>query len=566
MGSNQINIKTDNSWAFIELDENDKISDFNEKAIEYYPNIMIKKHIMDVLPWFSTRWLKDAVKKRVVKTNLDDRILLQFIQKDESCKKILLNDIFEYKDVMQSWCEIGETLIKFQPFIDCCDDAILVTNGKGIMRAFNNSFLKVSGLEDVPLVNRSIFELESEGLFPHCAVMDVIATGEAHHSLVKFSNGNDTIMSAIPLYNDGKIVRITTNIRNVKELNRLYGELSEDRYINKNHYIKKMKLNSAIERLKLGAYISPQMDNVYKTIENVADFDLPLLITGETGTGKTTIAKCIYLSRANEQGNFVHINCSAIPEALIESELFGYEKGSFTGAERNKKGLFDEASNGIVLLDEIGDMPLQLQSKLLNVIQEKKFYRVGGTKPIETNARIIAATNQDLEKLVENGLFREDLFFRLNVIPINIPALRERKEDIPMLVIQMLNDVNSRYGFSKIISKDAIDTFKECDWPGNIRELKNVIERVILLSKNDIIQKKDLPKETFRTSRKKDLKEAFDGDYSENIFEAGQGLKDIVAEFENNIIDKAIEKYGSVRKAAAELGVNESTITRKRKK
>ena len=487
--SNLINIKTDNSWAFIELNEKNRISDYNEKAIEYYPDIMMDKLITDILPWFSIGWLDDAVKKRIIKTSLEDRTLLQFVQKEKDCKKILLNDIFEYKDVIHAWCEIGQTLIKLQPFIDSCDDAIMITNGRGTIRAFNNEFLKVSGLENVEFLNKSIFELEKDGIFPRCAVMDVIATGKAQHSLVKFANGNETIMSAIPLYKDGEILRITTNIRNVKELNELYGKLAEDRYINKKYYINKMKLNEALERLNLGASLNPKMEEVYKTIENVADFDLPLLITGETGTGKTTIAKCIYFSKSNVKGNFVHINCSAIPETLIESELFGHERGSFTGAERTKAGLFEEANDGVVLLDEIGDMPLQLQAKLLNVIQEKKFYRVGGVKPIETKAQVIAATNQDLSKLVEKGLFREDLFFRLNVIPINIPPLRERKEDMYMLIEQAIREHNMKYGLNKTLSNEVMDALLKYEWPGNVRELKNVLERIMILSKDGIVQK-----------------------------------------------------------------------------
>ncbi|MBW8384450.1 MAG: sigma-54 factor interaction domain-containing protein, partial [Youngiibacter sp.] len=188
-------------------------------------------------------------------------------------------------------------------------------------------------------------------------------------------------MTSKPLFHDGRLIRITSNLRNINELNRKYEELSEDRIRNKKKYITKLKLTEAVEKLNIGLYSSRKMESVMEVIETVADYDLPLLLTGESGTGKTIIAKCIYLSKTSCKGRFIHINCSAIPENLIESELFGFEKGSFTGADRHKKGLFEEASDGVIFLDEIGDMPVQLQAKLLNVLQEKKFYKVGGTKP-----------------------------------------------------------------------------------------------------------------------------------------------------------------------------------------
>jgi PAS domain S-box-containing protein len=466
---NLVDIRTDDSWAYIEVDGSGIIRDFNEKSESYFKSIQAGALLTDVLPWFSASWLKDTVRKRIAKTSFEDRFLLQFVKKESDSVKILLNDIFEYKDVMQAWCEIGESLIKLQSFIDAYDDSVMITNGKGIIRAFNNNFKKVSGLENVEIMNRSIYDLEAEGLFPYCPVMEVIKSGEERDSVIRFSNGTEVIMTSKPLFHDGRLIRITSNIRNVNDLNRRYEELSENRIRNKKKYITKLKLNEAVEKLNIGLYSSEKMESVMEVIETVADYDLPLLLTGESGTGKSMIAKCIFLSKTNCKGGFVHINCSAIPENLIESELFGFEKGSFTGADKPKKGLFEEAKDGVIFLDEIGDMPVQLQAKLLNVLQEKKFYRVGGTKPVETNAQVIAATNRDLKDLVSKGLFREDLYFRLNVIPIEIPALRERKEDIPILAKNMVDELNATYGCSKIIDTEAMNILREYEWPGNIR-------------------------------------------------------------------------------------------------
>ena len=562
---NLVDIRTDDSWAYIEVDGSGIIRDFNEKSESYFKSIQAGALLTDVLPWFSASWLKDTVRKRIAKTSFEDRFLLQFVKKESDSVKILLNDIFEYKDVMQAWCEIGESLIKLQSFIDAYDDSVMITNGKGIIRAFNNNFKKVSGLENVEIMNRSIYDLEAEGLFPYCPVMEVIKSGEERDSVIRFSNGTEVIMTSKPLFHDGRLIRITSNIRNVNDLNRRYEELSENRIRNKKKYITKLKLNEAVEKLNIGLYSSEKMESVMEVIETVADYDLPLLLTGESGTGKSMIAKCIFLSKTNCKGGFVHINCSAIPENLIESELFGFEKGSFTGADKPKKGLFEEAKDGVIFLDEIGDMPVQLQAKLLNVLQEKKFYRVGGTKPVETNAQVIAATNRDLKDLVSKGLFREDLYFRLNVIPIEIPALRERKEDIPILAKNMVDELNATYGCSKIIDTEAMNILREYEWPGNIRELRNLIERLILLSKHSLITVKDLPEELTTAAGRK----SFLGDQASSkgdILVSGRSLKEIMSVVEAEIIEHAIEKYGSIRKAAAELSVNESTITRKKKR
>lgn len=560
---NLINIRTDDSWAYIEVNGNGKILDFNEKSVSYFKNMHSGAMLTDLFPWFSISWLGDNIRKRIAKTSFEDRFLLQFVKKEKDSVKILLNDIFEYKDVMQAWCEIGESLIKLQSFIDAYDDSVMITNGKGVIRAFNTNFKKVSGLENVEIMNKSIFDLEAEGLFPYCAVMEVIKSGEEQDSVVRFSNGTEVIMTSKPLFHDGRLIRITSNLRNINELNRKYEELSEDRIRNKKKYITKLKLTEAVEKLNIGLYSSRKMESVMEVIETVADYDLPLLLTGESGTGKTMIAKCIYLSKTSCKGRFIHINCSAIPENLIESELFGFEKGSFTGADRHKRGLFEEASDGVIFLDEIGDMPVQLQAKLLNVLQEKKFYKVGGTKPIETNAQVIAATNRNLKDLVSKGLFREDLYFRLNVIPIEIPSLRERKEDIPMLAMNMIDELNKTYGCKKIMDPEAMNLLKEYDWPGNIRELKNLVERLILLSKHSLITVKDLP-EDITAAVKKNSVSAKIITYEEDILDSGKSLKEIMGKVEAEIIDLAIAKYGSVRKAASELAVNESTITRKK--
>ena len=235
------------------------------------------------------------------------------------------------------------------------------------------------------------------------------------------------------------------------------------------------------------------MKEVIKTCLKIAKTKASVLIRGESGTGKELIAKAIHYNSDRAQAPFITINCAAIPETLLEAELFGYEKGAFTGAYTSKPGKFELADGGTLFLDEIGDLPLPLQAKLLRVLQEQTFERLGSTKVIKVDVRIIAATNRELEQMIKKGEFREDLYWRLNVVPIYLPTLKERIEDIPILVDHFLNKFNSHYGKNVKISSDVLNIFLKYSWPGNVRELENLIERLVLLCENEVIKKEDLP-------------------------------------------------------------------------
>ena len=227
-------------------------------------------------------------------------------------------------------------------------------------------------------------------------------------------------------------------------------------------------------------------------IKKVAPTDITVLITGESGTGKSLIAKAIHFLSPRKEKAFITINCSAIPETLLEAELFGYEKGAFSGAYTSKKGKFELSNGGTLFLDEIGDMPLSLQAKLLRVIQEQSFERLGGTETVKVDVRIIAATHRDLEEMIREGLFREDLYYRLNVVPIFLPPLRERPEDIPVLIDYFLEKFNKEYGKAIKFSSGAVKMLLNHDWPGNVRELENLIERIVLLSDKDEVSEEEV--------------------------------------------------------------------------
>ncbi len=299
--------------------------------------------------------------------------------------------------------------------------------------------------------------------------------------------------------------------------------------------------------------LSAPMQEIFETVHTIADTRATVLLLGESGTGKELIAKAIHFLSDRKDKPFVGVNCSAIPEGLIESELFGHEKGAFTGATSLKKGKFEIASGGTIFLDEIGDLPLPLQPKLLRVIQEREFERVGGEKTIKVDVRIIAATNRDLEHLVSKGKFREDLYFRLNVIPIKIPPLRERKEDIPLLVEFFRNRFNKEYGKNVNFTERAINRMIAYNWHGNVRELENTVERLVLMSRKETIDDNDLPLNISKDGLS-DIKNNFELSY--NI-----GLQKVLENIEKEHIKKALEITGGNRKKAAELlGITERQI------
>jgi DNA-binding NtrC family response regulator len=236
------------------------------------------------------------------------------------------------------------------------------------------------------------------------------------------------------------------------------------------------------------------MQDVFKLIERVADTDCTILLLGESGTGKELVARALHFNSRRQFAPFIPVNCAALPENLLESEMFGHRKGAFTGAINDKKGLFEEANGGTIFLDEIGNMPPPLQSRLLRVLQEKEVRRVGDNTPTYVNVRVIAATNAPLERKIKEGSFREDLYYRLNVIPVQLPALRERRDDIPLLIAHFLkNKVDAKNGGSFQVTRAAMEALTACDWPGNVRELENIIERACVLCEDNKIRTRDLP-------------------------------------------------------------------------
>lgn len=296
-------------------------------------------------------------------------------------------------------------------------------------------------------------------------------------------------------------------------------------------------------------YRSEKMQEVINLIGRVSESKSSVLIQGETGTGKDLVAKTIHNLSKQRQGPFVAVNCAAIPENLFESELFGHEKGTFTGASKRQKGKFEIANHGTLFMDEIGEIPLKFQVKLLRVLQEKEFQRLGSSQTIKADLQILSATNRDIQKLVDEGQFRSDLLFRLNVITIYVPPLRERKEDIPILVEHFIKK-HAENTNRKVegITSHALDLLMKYDFPGNVRELENIIERALLLTRKDTITVKDLPLQS-------------------DVAEKGTDLNDKIENYEKGLIRSALERNDNIkRQAARDLGISESTLRYKIKK
>jgi transcriptional regulator with PAS, ATPase and Fis domain len=291
-------------------------------------------------------------------------------------------------------------------------------------------------------------------------------------------------------------------------------------------------------------------------VARVASFDVSVLITGESGVGKEVIANAIHQQSQRSKGPLIKVNSGAIPETLLESELFGYDYGAFTGARKQgKPGMFELANEGTLFLDEVGDIPYSLQGKLLRALQDREIMRIGGVKPTPVDARIVAATNKNLEEMVKKGTFRDDLYYRLNVVAIDIPPLRERKEDIPMFVLHFLEKMNKKHQYNKHISPEVIDVLMLYSWPGNVRELENVVERMIIMTEGDEITMKHLPIQIKSQIATEAISVITDSSFRTTIEQT-----------EKQLLKQALQNHKSTREIAKVMKINQSTVVRKLKK
>lgn len=433
-------------------------------------------------------------------------------------------------------------------------DGLAIIDGESKLILLNPSFERVMGLKNEEIIGRKTRELVEEGVSDTAASLKVLETGKAQTVIINTKSGRQVLSTGVPVFDrDGKIVRIYCNLRDITELNVLKQKYEESqkllsKYLAELHDVKQLHTM----RTQFIAH-SKHMSQIIETAFRVARVDATVLMLGESGVGKELIARIIHeASPRVETGAFIKINCGAIPGELLESELFGYESGAFTGASKEgKPGYFEIADKGTLFLDEIADMPLKLQVKLLSAIQDHEIIRLGGTKVKKINVRIIAATNKNLEKMVKEGTFREDLFYRLNVVPITIPPLRERKEDIPFLLIHYLEQYNEKYNIKKHLSKEIIERLINYNWPGNVRELANLMERLVVIANDEMLKPEHLPKK-YLTDQEKVF-----------IFDHPGTLREEVDRYELMLIEKVVSQTKTLEEAAHRLGISISTLTRR---
>ncbi|OCA99341.1 sigma 54-interacting transcriptional regulator [Clostridium beijerinckii] len=450
-------------------------------------------------------------------------------------------------------------LTELDSIIECSYDGIYITDGEANTIKINNAYESITGLKRAEVLGRNMKDLEKEGVISQSATLLVLKNRKTTTIQQEFKTGVKVLVSSNPIFDkNGKIIMVVTNVRDVTQLYELKEQLQKNKEIT-------LKYVSEIEEMRTQLLNTSEIvAEDHKTIEiiqlanRIAKVDTTILMLGETGAGKDQIAKHIHKVSKRSKKQFIKVNCGAVPASLIESEFFGYEKGAFTGANKEGKiGLFEMASGGTIFLDEVGELPMDMQVKLLRVLQEMEVVRIGGTKPIKIDVRVLAATNRDLEDMIKKKQFREDLYYRLNVIPLYIPPLRERKHDILPLINFFLTQLNKKYNFNKVFASDALNCMYEYNWPGNVRELKNIVERAVIMSEDDKIKRSDLPKNIIGSNGMI---------VTLNTFEEGINLKETLDAIEKKLIKKAYDKYGNVRAAAKSLGIDASTFVRKRQK
>lgn len=431
-------------------------------------------------------------------------------------------------------------------------DVIYASDGDGITLEVSSAANSIWGVDAKFLVGKSVYDLEREKIYYPSITRMVLESKRRVQAIQTTATGKKLLVMGTPIQNEaGKIIRVINTSRIIPNEGDLSKELEETRLL-----LDGYKRELALNRLDKedGAFIaaSPEMQKVFERAMKVSETDVAVLITGESGVGKEVLANLIATKSRRADKPYIKINCSAIPPTLFESELFGYERGAFTGAERNgKPGLFELANHGTLFLDEISEIPINMQAKFLRVLQEKEFMRVGGTKTKTLDVRIIAATNKDLLQEIERGNFRKDLYYRLNVVQICIPPLRERRDDILPLSLAFLEKYNRKYNLDCKFSPEIMDAFFRYSWDGNVRELQHAVERMVVLSPQSLIEVESLP-EVIAKERGEVIH------VSEII-----PLKDAQRILEEKLLAMARKKYKTTTAIAEVLGVNQSTISRK---
>ena len=445
-------------------------------------------------------------------------------------------------------------------FIKYIKTGIWITDSKGKVIMVNEESLKTGGLKREDVIGKTTEELLEMGyILDDSSVLKAILSGKEESIVQRTGEGSMLVATSVPVFHEGELDIIICTEMDITDVIKLKALLDKQKSIAQKYKSEIMRIKNQLntDSDEIVSY-NLEMIRIKEMAIKIGAMDATVVITGESGTGKEVVANLIQKNSKRADKAFIKVNCAAIPETLFESEFFGYEKGTFTGANVNgKMGIFEMANGGTLFLDEIGELPLAMQSKVLRVIQEKEVRRIGGEENKPVDVRIIAATNRNLKKEMEKGNFRSDLYYRLFVVPINIPPLRQRKEDIAPLTNYFLNKFNAMYEVKKEISSEAIKAMEKYSWYGNVRELRNIIERLVVSVAGNTIS-------AFQVEMC--LKE--DNFNNAEPVKNGENatLDELIENYEKQIIIQAVEECGTLTAAAQKLNVNKSTISRKLKK
>lgn len=445
------------------------------------------------------------------------------------------------------------TYEEFESLIDSSYDGIHITDEHGVTRFYNKACEEIEGIAKKDIVGRNVQHFVDTGVYPESITLEAIRQKKRVNMFQKI-NDKLVMASATPIYEGSRMKGIIVNSRDVTSLNNLQNELENAKHISKNYHmeLEQMKYKEINEDLVARNSV---MEKIIKLVMRIASVRSPVLIQGESGVGKGVIARLIHSYDPKKEKTFMKLDCGAVTETLLETELFGCEKGNTLGlGESEEKGLLELAEGGTLFIDEIDTLSFSLQSKLLAAIQEGEFLRIGGSEKVQFDVRIVAATNKNLEEMVRDKRFKEELYYRLNVIPIDIPPLRKRKEDIYPLIMQNLKKINTKYSMDVRIDPRAMDALIEYHWPGNVRELENIVERLIVTAPDPVIRYEHIPS---------DIKNAQIESLSFMNIDESHSLSDIMARFERKVLLNAIEADSDVNSIAKKLKVNATTIRRK---
>lgn len=436
--------------------------------------------------------------------------------------------------------------------LDSIHDGIWVIDSDGITLRVNKAMERIAGLRAEEVIGKHVTEPMHKGRFETCVTLRALIEKRSVTMFDDYSNGKRCLNTSTPIFDEkGNVWRVIASIRDMPELETLQRKLTDLEMETLAYKARLENLETEMDAGFVGH--SAPMRRLRKEASKAARTEAITLILGETGTGKTLTAKAIHDMGQRSAEPFIAVNCGAIPMSLMESELFGYEKGAFTGAAKSgKPGMFELAHKGTLLLDEIGELPLPMQAKLLQVLDGHPFHRVGGTKPITVDVRVIAATNKPLADMAASGQFREDLFYRLRVLTVEIPPLRERPDDIPVLAMHFLQEIIKKSGLQKNFDPQVLNCFLTYRWPGNVRELRALVQSLATMSEEETITMQDLPQYMQAQSPLPQGSVSF-----------RQPMREAVAELERNMIMTALTETGSTYKAARRLKVSQSTIVRK---